>query len=183
MKNFFNNSYDKLFLLCTTLILVFTTCFLFLISEELDTINSTSFDIKDNWTRSPEGFYYESDVPMSLMPGDKINFLEYKNNDRNFTQVNIVRLDFKRRSSFVVYLNDGTEFNGTVKAKEGISFNLNWRKSNQPILLDDGNKIRSIPSRDIDRVMGKPRYFINKDADIRRLLKSPVSFFQHKQNS
>jgi hypothetical protein len=183
MKNFFNNSYDKLFLLCTTLILVFTTCFLFLISEELDTINSTSFDIKDNWTRSPEGFYYESDIPMSLMPGDKINFLEYKNNDRNFTQVNIVRLDFKRRSSFVVYLNDGTEFNGTVKAKEGISFNLNWRKSNQPILLDDGNKIRSIPSRDIVRVMGKPRYFINKDADIRRLLKSPVSFFQHKQNS
>ena len=56
---------------------------------------------------------------MSLMPRDKISFLENKHNDRNFTQAKIVRIDFKRRSSLVVYLKDGTELDGTVKAKEG----------------------------------------------------------------
>ena len=179
MKSFLNNSYDKLFFVSTILILILISCYSFLISEEIDITTSTSFDIKDNWTRSPEGYYYESDVPMSLMPGDKISFLENKNNESNFTQVKIIRIDFKRRMSLVVYLKDGTEFEGTVKSKEGVTFNLNWRKSNQPILLDDGNKIRSIPSRDIVRVLGRPKYSLEKDADIRKLIKSPVSFFQH----
>jgi hypothetical protein len=181
MKSFLNNSYDKLFFLSTILILIFISCYSFLISDEIDNITSASYDVKDNWTRSPDGYCYESDVSMSLMPGDKISFLENRNNDRNFTQVKIVRIDFKRRSSLVVYLKDGTEFEGTVKAKEGVTFNINWRKSNQPILIDDGNKIRSIPSRDIVRVLGKPKYFLEKDADIRKLIKSPISFFQHNQ--
>jgi hypothetical protein len=181
MKIFLNNSYDKLFFISTILILILISCYSFLISEEIDIITSTSFDIKDNWTRSTDGYYYESDVLLSLMPGDKISFLKNKNNDWNFTQVKIKRIDFKRRSSLVVYLKDGTELNGTVKSKEGVSFNLNWRKSNQPILIDDGNKIRSIPSRDIVRVLGKPKYSLEKDADIRKLIKYPVSFFQHNQ--
>ena len=181
MKSFLNNSYDKLFFLSTILTLILISCYSFLISDEIDNITSTSYGVKDNWTRSPDGYYYESDVLMSLMPGDKISFLENKHNDRNFTQAKIVRIDFKRRSSLVVYLKDGTELDGTVKAKEGVTFNYNWRKSNQPILIDDGNKIRTIPIRDIVRVLGKPKYFLEKDADIRKLIKSPVSFFQHKQ--
>lgn len=182
MKNFLNNSYDKLFFSTTIIFLTFITCYTFLISE--DSFNSISInsDIKDNWTRSPDGYYFESDIPMSLMPGDKISFLTNKNNDNNFTQVGITRLDFKRRSTLVVYLKDDTEFDATVKSKEGLILNLNWRKSNQPILLDDGNKIRSIPSRDIIRIVGRPKYFITKDADIRKLIKFPVSFFQHNQN-
>jgi hypothetical protein len=162
MKSFLNNSYDKLFFVTTILTLISTSCYSFLISDEIDNITSTSYDVKDNWTRSPDGYYYESDVSMSLMPGEKISFIENKNNDRNFTQVKIVRIVFKRRSSLVVYLKDGTELDGTVKAKEGVTFNLNWRKSNQPILIDVGNKIRSIPSRDIDRVFGKAQILFRK---------------------
>ena len=121
MKSFLNNSYDKLFFLSTILTLILISCYSFLISDEIDNITSTSYGVKDNWTRSPDGYYYESDVLMSLMPGDKISFLENKHNDRNFTQAKIVRIDFKRRSSLVVYLKDGTELDGTVKAKEGVT--------------------------------------------------------------
>lgn len=182
MKIFLNNSYDKLFFLITIIFLIFVTCYSFFISEESVEISSNIFDIKDNWVRSPDGYYYESDIPMSLMPGEKISFFVIKDNDHNLTHANIVRIDFKRRSSLVVHLKDGTQFDATVKSKEGLILNLNWRKSNQPILLDDGNKIRSIPSRDITRIVGRPKYFITKDADIRKLIKFPVSFFQHNPN-
>ena len=179
MKNFLNSSYDKLFFLITIIFLILVTCFTFLISEESVEVTSTNFDIKDNWIRSPDGYYYESDIPMSLMPGNKISFFVNKDNDHNLTHANIVRIDFKRRSSLVVHLKDGTQFDATVKAKEGLTLNLNWSKSNQLILLDDGNKIRSIPSRNIVRIVGKPKYFIEKDANLRKLIKFPVSFFQH----
>ena len=179
MKNFLNSSYDKLFFLITFIFLILVTCYTFLISEESVELTSTNFDIKDNWIRSPDGYYYESDIPMSLMPGNKISFFVNKDNDHNLTHANIVRIDFKRRSSLVVHLKDGTQFDATVKAKEGLTLNLNWSKSNQLILLDDGNKIRSIPSRNIVRIVGKPKYFIEKDADLRKLIKFPVSFFQH----
>ena len=179
MKNFLNSSYDKLFFLITIIFLILVTCYTFLISEESVELTSTNFDIKDNWIRSPDGYYYESDIPMSLMPGNKISFFVNKDNDHNLTHANIVRIDFKRRSSLVVHLKDGTQFDATVKSKEGLTLNLNWSKSNQLILLDDGNKIRSIPSRNIVRIVGKPKYFIEKDADLRKLIKFPVSFFQH----
>ena len=179
MKNFLNSSYDKLFFLITIIFLILVTCYTFLISEESVELTSTNFDIKDNWTRSPDGYYYESDIPMSLMPGNKISFFVNKDNDHNLTHANIVRIDFKRRSSLVVHLKDGTQFDATVKSKEGLTLNLNWSKSNQLILLDDGNKIRSIPSRNIVRIVGKPKYFIERDADLRKLIKFPVSFFQH----
>ena len=162
MKNFLNSSYDKLFFLITFIFLILVTCYTFLISEESVEVTSTNFDIKDNWIRSPDGYYYESDIPMSLMPGNKISFFVNKDNDHNLTHANIVRIDFKRRSSLVVHLKDGTQFDATVKAKEGLTLNLNWSKSNQLILLDDGNKIRSVPSRDIVRIVGKPKYFIEK---------------------
>jgi hypothetical protein len=180
MKNFLNSSYDKLFFLITIIFLILVTCYTFLISEESVELTSTNFDIKDNWIRSPDGYYYESDIPMSLMPGNKISFFVNQDNDNNLTHANIVRIDFKRRSSLVVHLKDGTQFDATVKSKEGLTLNLNWSKSNQLILLDDGNKIRSIPSRNIVRIVGKPKYFIEKDADLRKLIKFPVSFFQHK---
>ena len=179
MKNFLNSSYDKLFFLITIIFLILVTFYTFLISEESVEVTSTNFDIKDNWTRSPDGYYYESDIPMSLMPGNKISFFVNKDNDHNLTHANIVRIDFKRRSSLVVHLKDGTQFDATVKSKEGLTLNLNWSKSNQLILLDDGNKIRSIPSRNIVRIVGKPKYFIEKDEDLRNLIKFPVSFFQH----
>ena len=73
MKSFLNNSYDKLFFLSTILTLILISCYSFLISDEIDNITSTSYGVKDNWTRSPDGYYYESDVLMSLMPGDKIS--------------------------------------------------------------------------------------------------------------
>ena len=181
MKSFLKNSYDKLLFFNTIIFLIFVSCYTFFISEESVEITSTNFDIKDNWVSSPDGYYFESDISMSLMPGEKISFFENKDNDHNLTFVNIVRIDFKRRSSLVVHLKDGTQFDATVKAKEGLTLSLNWSKSNQLILLDDGNKIRSIPSRDIVRIYGKPKYFTDKDADIRKLMKFPVSFFQHNQ--
>ena len=139
MKQIVVKYYDKLLVITafSTLALVFALQ----LSEQ--TGSNAVINLEDHspdWSRSSDGVNLQSKLENDLMPG---NFVFYQVDDNNFSQIEISKLIFKRRSSVTIRLISGKVLKGTIKPKEGVIISKNWKNSNTPILLDiDG---RSYP--------------------------------------
>lgn len=176
MKPLLTNFYDKIILFCFLTVLLAVSLYSFVFKGvEIPSMQTTEFS--QNWNRSSGGIYYSSTIPIGLMPGDFINFSDPKN-DQNLTGVGIVSVEFGRRSEVVVNLLDGSSVNGTVKSKEGLKIKKDWRKSNEILLIDDGEKTVSIPHRQIKRLIGTPKYYVRKDFNFKKLKDADISFYQ-----
>ena len=149
MKQILVKYYDKLFVI--TAFSALAVVFGLQLSEQIG--SNAVINLEDHspdWSRSSDGVNLQSKLENDLMPG---NFVFYQVDDNNFSQIEISKLIFKRRSSVTIRLISGKVLKGTIKPKEGVIISKNWKNSNTPILLDIDGRVTPIKMRTIEKII------------------------------
>ena len=174
MKQILVKYYDKLFVIAALSALA--GVFGLQVSRQIGSnavINAK--DRKPDWSRSSDGVIFQSKLENDLMPG---NFIFYQIDDNNFSQIEISKLIFKRRSNVTIHLASGKILKGTIKPKEGVIISKNWKNSNTPILLDIDGRVAPIQMRTIEKILGTPKYVLSDSADLTVLRGKQPFFYQ-----
>ncbi|MEC8243863.1 MAG: hypothetical protein VX038_03375 [Verrucomicrobiota bacterium] len=179
MKQILVKYYDKL--LVITAFSALAVVFGLQVSEQIG--SNAVINVKDDtpdWSRSSDGVILQSKLENDLMPG---NFIFYQIDDNNFSQIEISKLIFKRRSIVTIHLVSGKVLKGTIKPKEGIIISKNWKNTNTPILLDIDGQVTPIQMRTIEKIVGTPKYVLSDSADLTVLRDKQPYFYQRGEIS
>ena len=179
MKQIFVKYYDKL--LVITAITALAVVFGLQVSEQIG--SNAVINLEDHspdWSRSSDGVNLQSKLENDLMPG---NFVFYQVDDNNFSQIEISKLIFKRRSDVTIHLISGKVLKGTIKPKEGVIISKNWKNVNTPILLDIDGRVTPIQMRTIEKIVGTPKYVLSDTADLTVLRGKQPFFYQRGEIS
>ena len=132
-----------------------------------------------DWSRSSDGVILQSKLENDLMPG---NFIFYQVDDDNFSQIEISKLIFKRRSDVTIHLISGKVLKGIIKPKEGAIISKNWKNTNTPILLDIDGQVTPMQMRTIEKIVGTPKYVLSDNADLTVLRGKQPFFLSERRN-
>jgi hypothetical protein len=179
MKQILVKYYDKLFVIIAFSALA--VVFVLQVSEQIG--SNAVIDLEDHspdWSRSSDGVVLQAKLENDLMPG---NFIFYQIDDNNFSQIEISKLIFKRRSNVTIHLISGKVLKGSIKPKEGVTISKNWKNSNTPILLDIDGRVTPIQMRTIEKIVGIPRYVLSDIADLTVLRGKQPYFYQRGEIS
>ena len=179
MKQILVKYYDKL--LVITALSALAVVFALQVSEQTGSNAVINLeDHKPDWSRSSDGVIFQSKLENDLMPG---NFIFYQIDDNNFSQIEISKLIFKRRSVVTIHLVSGKVLKGTIKPKEGVIIPKNWKNTNTPILLDIDGQVTPIQMRTIEKIVGTPKYVLSDNADLTVLRGKQPYFYQRGEIS
>lgn len=174
MKQILVKYYDKLFVI--TAFSALAVVFGLQVSKQIG--SNAVIDLEDHspdWSRSSDGVVLQAKLENDLMPG---NFIFYQVDDDNFSQIEISKLIFKRRSDVTIHLISGKVLKGTIKPKEGAIISKNWKNTNTPILLDIDGQVTPIQMRTIEKIVGTPKYVLSDNADLTVLRGKQPFFYQ-----
>ena len=179
-----NKIYDKLLFISALLIFVFATVYSFLGESELKNSNESYEGGSLSLNDGSDGLEMSIDLDLNLMPGKYIYFRDGDDNDSTVKAI-ISKVVYKRKSQMEIRLLDGSVQSGRLDSRENLELDINWKKSNQSIILSGNKKTRPLPIRvsSIVEIIGRGSYYVNGENDFSILRKLKPHFYQKTMRS
>ena len=144
--------YDKIIFSCSLLLVGFLFTINFVSDEDAESrqslySNNGFFEIQENGSEIELSFYRE----MDLMPGDFI-FAELESGET--AQSSIDSVFFKRRSSILVFTNEGKTVAGKVSSNQNLLLEGKWKTQMGAVNVETKTGTQSVPIANIEKILG-----------------------------
>jgi len=170
--------YDKIIFSCSLLLVGFLFTINFVSDEDAESrqslySNNGFFEIQENGSEIELTFYRE----MDLMPGDFI-FAELESGET--AQSSIDSVFFKRRSSILVFTNEGKTVAGKVSSNQNLLVEGKWKTQRGAVNVETKKGTQSVPIANIEKILGNGTYTLESTARSIDWESALVSVYQPK---